>query len=121
QASLRRATSSAYYALFHLLTYEATLRVIGNPALRQKFSRAFDHSTMKSASSRFASAQPADVEALTGGLPIPPQLQSVASAFVGLQKMRHEADYNVVARFTRVEAENLVGRARRAFDEWQTI
>jgi hypothetical protein len=42
QASLRRAISTAYYALFHLLIHEATLRVGRNPVLRQKFSRAFE-------------------------------------------------------------------------------
>jgi uncharacterized protein (UPF0332 family) len=121
QASLRRAISSAYYALFHLLIHEATLRVIRNPALRHKFSRAFEHADMKSASGAFANAQPARLATLTGGLPIPPQLQTLATAFVELQQARHEADYNVAARFTRVEAEDLIGLARQAFRDWQTL
>jgi uncharacterized protein (UPF0332 family) len=121
QASPRRAISSAYYALFHLLIHQATLRVIRNPALRHKFSRAFEHADMKSASRAFASAQPARLAALTGGLPIPPQLQTLAATFVELQQARHEADYNVAARFTRVEAEDLIGLARQAFHDWPTL
>jgi uncharacterized protein (UPF0332 family) len=121
QVSLRRAISSAYYALFHLLIDEATLRVIGNPTLRAKFSRAFDHATMRNASNAFATAPPARLAVLTGGLPMPAQLQSVASTFVALQEARHEADYDVTARFTRVEVEQLVGRARQAFQDWQAI
>src|SRR5438045_561666 len=61
QASLRRAISSAYYALFHLLIHEATFRVIRNPSLRQRFSRAFEHGDMKNASRAFANARPAQL------------------------------------------------------------
>jgi uncharacterized protein (UPF0332 family) len=121
QASLRRAISSAYYALFHLLIHEATLRVRGNPGLRQKFSRSFDHASMKSASNAFVNARPAHLAALTSGLPIPLPLRTLAATFVVLQEARHEADYNVAARFTRVDAENLVWRTQQAFHDWQAI
>ncbi len=121
QASLRRAISTAYYALFHLMVHEATLRVRGSPALRQKFSRAFDHGSMRSASNAFVNARPHQLVGLTGGLPIPPQLQTLARTFVELQEARHEADYNVAARFTRNEADDLVGLARQAFHDWQTL
>jgi hypothetical protein len=121
QASLRRGISTAYYALFHLLIHEATLRVRGNPALRQKFSRAFDHASMRSASNAFVNARPDQLARLTGGLPISPSLRRLAGTFVTLQEWRHEADYNVAARFTRAEAANLVGRARQAFHDWQTL
>ena len=54
QASLRRAISTAYYALFHLLIHEATsrmtLRGVDRTAHRRALSRAFDHGAMKKAS-----------------------------------------------------------------------
>jgi len=48
QASLRRAVSTAYYALFHLLVHEATLnwRRFEQGALLARF---FEHGKMKSA------------------------------------------------------------------------
>src|SRR5882672_11672305 len=49
QASLRRAVSTAYHALFHLLISEATLNW-GRPELRSELGRIFEHGRMKNAS-----------------------------------------------------------------------
>ena len=49
QASLRRAVSTAYYAIFHLLISEATANW-GRPELRAILGRCFDHGPMKTAS-----------------------------------------------------------------------
>jgi hypothetical protein len=49
QASLRRAVSTAYYALFHLLITEATANW-AQPELRATLGRCFDHGPMKAAS-----------------------------------------------------------------------
>jgi hypothetical protein len=49
QACLRRAVSTAYYALFHLLISEATLNW-ARPELRSELGRFFGHGRMKSAS-----------------------------------------------------------------------
>ena len=43
QASLRRAVSTAYYALFHLLVDEATRCWSSDPKLRRLVGRAFSH------------------------------------------------------------------------------
>src|SRR5579859_5592687 len=51
QASLRRAVSTAYYALFHLLISEAVSNW-SRVSLRTALGRAFDHNTMKAASNR---------------------------------------------------------------------
>jgi len=48
QASLRRAVSTAYYALFHLLISEATANW-NRPELRGALARVFDHGPMKQA------------------------------------------------------------------------
>ena len=60
QASLRRAVSAAYYALFHLLINEATrlfLSGVQREALRLRLARAFRHSAMKHVSQAFARGQ----------------------------------------------------------------
>src|SRR5258708_8316828 len=49
QACLRRAVSTAYYALFHLLISEATLNW-GRLELRSELGRIFEHGRMKNAS-----------------------------------------------------------------------
>lgn len=121
QASLRRAISSAYYALFHLLIHEATLRIARGPAVRQKLSRAFEHADMKSASRAFAGAQTGQLARLSGGLPIPAALRTVATTFVILQEARHAADYDIATRFTRLQTENLIGRVQQAVRAWQAI
>jgi hypothetical protein len=63
QASLRRAVSAAYYALFHLLTDESTRSLIsGNGAdrheLRQALRRSFVHADMKQRRSLLLAARP---------------------------------------------------------------
>jgi len=121
QASLRRAISAAYYAIFHLLIQEATRILVSRPELRARFARAFDHGEMKQTSRAFANAQPAQLAALTGGAAIPSDLQDVAAAFVELQEARHEADYNIDRSFTRSESTDLVARVAQAFTTWQTI
>src|SRR5437016_5480731 len=57
QASLRRAISTAYYGLFHLLIDDASRMIIpgaASGALRNQVARAFVHREMQSASNRFA-------------------------------------------------------------------
>lgn len=49
QPSLRRALSTAYYALFHLLISDAVANCT-DPQFRATLARVFDHGPMKSAS-----------------------------------------------------------------------
>ena len=124
QASLRRAVSAAYYALFHLLVHESSKRLISGTAqerLRALTARAFEHGTMKKASRAFAS----------GGLPpnlqsilphgVPAEIQEIADVFVGLQNARHSADYDVTLKLTRNETREFVGQAEGAFEAWQIV
>jgi hypothetical protein len=55
QASLRRAVSTAYYALFHLLIEEASANWSRRDT-RDYLARAFEHGTMKAASTRAENA-----------------------------------------------------------------
>ena len=103
QASLRRAISTAYYALYHLLVAEATRILVREGRLRDRFARAFEHGNLKNASRAYANPQPNQLPNLTGGAAVPPDLDVVANAVIELQEARHEADYNVGQRFTRFD------------------
>ena len=106
QASLRRAISTAYYALFHLLVSEAVgyWKLKGQ---RPALARAFDHGKMKHASNGCKSADP--------------NLQKVADAFVELQQARHLADYDGGKIWTRVESIYHINLAKYAFSSWGRI
>ena len=54
QATLRRAISTAYYALFHLLIAEATLNW-GRSEHRAQIGRLFEHGNMRKASEKIKS------------------------------------------------------------------
>jgi uncharacterized protein (UPF0332 family) len=115
QASLRRAVSTAYYAVFHLLVAEA----VGNwkrSDQRSKLARAFEHGRMKQAS----------VKTRSGGFDgQSPQtvanLKTVANAFIRLQEFRHEADYDDSLRLTRTTALARIALAPEAFASWIAI
>jgi hypothetical protein len=88
QASLRRAVSTAYYALFHLLIDEA-VNNWGIARHRGKLARTFDHGSMKRtcddyAKNFYVAGKPAS-EVL---------LKDVAKTFSDLQLKRHTADYD---------------------------
>jgi len=125
QASLRRAISTAYYALFHLLIEDASRMLIrgrGAEPTRRLVSRAFVHSEMNRASRAFAGGTlPRLVDTAAGGVPMPKQLRHVAQAFVDLQQARHEADYDLTRSFSRADARALVDRTRQAFDYWKSV
>ena len=125
QASLRRAVSASYYALFHLLVDEATRRMIpgrDRSALRHCLGRAFGHSDMRQVAQQFSSG---GVSRKLGpglnGQPLQPGLVRVAGAFVDLQEARHEADYDRARRFTRREVLDLVEQAEQAFEDWSSV
>lgn len=122
QANLRRAISTAYYAVFHLLVRDSAARLVpgANEPLRNLVARAFNHGDMKKLCQSYAS----------GGLPQPlrsigatasPELRAVADGFVNLQQARHEADYDMARNIRRLEALGLVDRAQAAFDHWRGI
>ena len=97
QASLRRAVSTAYYALFHLLIHEATLnwrRVDQRPLL----ARFFEHGKMRTASRKqtddlnafFKTNPPAGPELNTAK-----HLHRIADTFFQAQQQRHTAGYDM--------------------------
>lgn len=124
QASLRRAVSSAYYALFHLLCTETSRMFVKDRAITASLCRTLNHGEMKKASQRFVGDQlPASIKSHAADLKHPSRLplKQVARAFIDLQEARHEADYDLAKTFSRVEVRRLVARASQAFLDWESI
>lgn len=126
QATLRRAVSTAYYAIFHLLIHAAASSLARGPErkkLRHVLSRAFEHGEMNSTCKSFGSGTlPQAISSNYGGaVSVPADLRDVANAFCELQKARHEADYAVHVRFTRREAIAQINRAIKAFQAWERV
>jgi uncharacterized protein (UPF0332 family) len=115
QASLRRAVSTAYYSLFHLLI-ASTILNWKNTHQRAHVARAFDHKSMKEASKKTASKQFPAPDAAVGG-----HLRVVARAFVELQHHRHLADYNYAKKWSKTEVQSHIDTAAAAFESWKTI
>jgi hypothetical protein len=84
QANLRRAISSAYYAVFHLLVDEACRAQIGahhNQApFRQVLGRAFAHGVMKEACKSFGGGtlKKGVAKGLPLGFTIPGEIRELA-------------------------------------------
>lgn len=107
QADLRRAVSTAYYALFHTIARQAadifatTGENQSHPAWVQVY-RSLDHGTAKEACKQ------------APGLGFPPAIRTCANSFITLQEERHQADYNPDYRTTRADAQTRVDEAEAA-------
>jgi hypothetical protein len=120
QANLRRAVSSAYYALFHLLTSEASARYAVDRKWAARINRTYNHAEMKKTSSLVANDElPRSFAGLSYSCP--PDLKTVANSFVSLQQFRHEADYDLSLSFDRGQVLDVIGTVRRAFEAWERV
>ena len=118
QASLRRAVSTAHYALYHLLISESVANWNRVP-LRAALGRAFDHNLMKAASQRIQDTRQFP---FTGEDPkVVAVLKAVAKTFAQMQEKRHIADYDNTTFWTRTEALAEVKSAEHAFAAWKPI
>lgn len=125
QASLRRALSCAYYALFHLLVSEGAALLgskLGKDA-RIRLRRAFVHADMRAVCASYAgspSRLPPQVAILLN-FPLDPDLQAVASLFLELQEERHSADYDVASVFNRTDVLTFISTLKGMFAKWANI
>ncbi len=122
QASLRRAVSTAYYALFHLLISEATDNW-NRAEHRSALSRVFEHGRMKAASEEKRSELKAELKGkpLSGEPTVSQLLHKVADTFVQAQQKRNEADYENAKEWTRTEVLEQIGAVSDAFKSWNII
>src|ERR1700687_3048648 len=123
QASLRRAVSTAYYALFHLLIHEATLNW-RRAEQRALLARLFEHGKMRAASDRQRgelSAYFKTKPAAGAELECARHLHRVADTFFQAQQQRHMADYDNSKEWTRTEVLRQIAFVDGAFRSWRAI
>ena len=105
QANLRRALSTAYYAVFHSLAGTIADILMGkgrNEAWHQVY-RALEHTSARNACR--------NMEVVRG---FPPEIQGFADRFVVLQEARHRADYALDGRYYKPEVIELIDLAETA-------
>jgi hypothetical protein len=107
QADLKRAVSTAYYALFHALAKDAADLLVGVGRNRPAHAwsqvyRSLQHGDAKRA-----------CEAVRN-LGFPQTIVACADAFVALQQQRHDADYDPDCRVLRADAMAAIDLAEKA-------
>ncbi len=123
QANLRRAISTGYYALFHLLVAEGSARVSPKmPArLKARIARAFIHTEMKQVCKSLSAGNPSDILQELQPRGFSAELRKLAETFVLLQELRHDADYNLLQRYTRTDTLEYLDRVQNAFANWRLV
>jgi hypothetical protein len=115
QAQLRRAVSSAYYALFHLLIGDAC-KNWSRPEQRTRLARRFEHARMLAASKlcieKYRTAVSGSTEA---------SLFAVAHAFFQVQERRHIADYDMSKPLQAADVALDISLVQGAFEAWGKI
>jgi hypothetical protein len=109
---MRRAISTAYYAVFHLLVED----FVGNWPFadqRPRLARMFDHRKM-----RDAAFTPTDEKNPT---PTEAALVDVKAAFRELQADRHRADYDLSWNIVATDVTNAITLAEDSFAKWRAI
>jgi hypothetical protein len=129
QAGLRRAVSTAYYALFQLLVGAAVRRLFQNERDRRLYGamlvRLFTHTAVKSVcqDARKAPGQRRkETNAVLGSSrAVGGDLLTVCTAFVALHEAREHADYSPDWRLQRSDVQALLRQAGAAFQAWERI
>jgi hypothetical protein len=104
QSDLRRAVSTAYYALYHALARCCADRLVGgdnsnrSEAAWLQVYRSLDHRQVKQACEKTAMMTK-----------FPKGIQDFADKFVQMQEKRHTADYDPSARVLRSDVNNDIG------------
>lgn len=114
---LRRAVSSAYYAVFHELAWRGTAALLGPSrpgwtSTQAAVSRWIDHGQLRSLCSAATGTGTATLVEVLGQAHV--DVVRIADAFLTLQDARHRADYDDTFDLTRANALGLIDSARDA-------
>jgi uncharacterized protein (UPF0332 family) len=110
QSNLNRATSTAYYAMFHTLARCAADCLVGGSAANrsdkawQQAYRAIDHGVVK--------ATCENNKAILAKFPGP--IQDFAALFITMQQKRHAADYDPLHKSKKSEVNVDIARVEAA-------
>ena len=115
---LRRAVSSAYYALFHAISTQAADHLLPEAAHedRLRLARSFGHRPLKEVCEWISGRRgrpPQHAKPLVWSLGAAP-VADVAATFCDLQEARHRADYDHLALFPEDDLLEYVGDAEAA-------
>lgn len=124
QIDVRRAISATYYALFHAVLTEAADSLIGvrnrNSERYGLVYRSVDHSALRRLCEEVQKPKLTEkfrrFEPNTG---FAAEIKGFAAAMIELQRKRQDADYDPLARFSRIEARFLITGARTALDRFK--
>lgn len=115
QANLRRAASSAYYALFHCLAWHCANMLVGGAgadrsrqAWRQAY-RGLQHGVIRKR------CQDRKIKEFSEGI------QDFADIFCTMQARRQEADYDPYSRFSRLEVIEDIERIQNAINCFENV
>ncbi len=109
---MRRAISTAYYAVFHLLVDDFVEHWEFEDQ-RARLGRMFNHNLM-----RDAAFTPADKNNPT---PVETALIDVKAAFGQLQKDRHRADYDLGWKIAGTDVTDAITLAESTFAKWRSV
>jgi hypothetical protein len=121
QAVLRRAVSTAYYALFHELMGQTAKRFVPVAELHAKssalFYRALEHGKTRERCKKIAQNElPGQERAFFGFDRFPDHLRVFAADFVRLQELRHKCDYDPLFKITKQEVAEAIAASRNAIE-----
>ncbi len=112
ETDLRRAVSTAYYALFHCVAVSGADLLVGGEqadrserAWRQTY-RALNHGRAKNRCK--------EITGKKKQMGFPPGLEDFALEFVNLQRARHRADYDPAERLIKSDVHQTIRLAERA-------
>lgn len=114
QAELKRAVSTAYYALFHSFARDAADLLVGVGNARP--DKAWAHA--------YRSLQHGDAKSACEGvrnLGFPKPIVGCADAFVTLQQKRHEADYDPDFSINRADVLELIALAAKSIVDLRSV
>ncbi len=114
QEPLKRAVSSAYYAMFHALCRSNADTLVGtrnDPLTREAWTRTYRALNHQQATRQLRQARQR----------LPAAAQAFGTVFTSLQNQRHTADYNPQSRFGKDEVIRLLDSAETATDEYMRM
>jgi hypothetical protein len=111
---LRRSISTAYYAIFHMITQHTAMRLLG-PGWTTKHASVARWATHTDLAALADAANGRGNQALVRALDrVDPRLADIAQNFVDLQAARHGADYNDFFPVSKAATLSYVDAARSA-------
>jgi len=118
---LRRSISTAYYAVFHMITQHTAIRLLG-PGWTVKHAAVARWVTHTDLAALADAANGRGNKALAAALdPVDPRLADIAQNFIDLQAARHGADYDDFFPVSKAATLTYVDAARNAVDSAKAL